>query len=81
MKLKELRKEAGYTQKQMAEMLNITQPTYSQYENNIIEPDIKTLIKIANIFDISLDMLLEREYKKIAGKPCTEIAEELWEKD
>ena len=65
MKLKELRKEAGYTQKQIAKMLNVTQSAYSQYENNIIEPDIKTMIKIANIFDISLDMLLEREYKNM----------------
>lgn len=78
MKLKELRKEAGYTQKQMAEMLHITQSAYSQYENNIIEPDIKTIIKIANIFDISLDMLLEREYKKYYGKSCTEISEEIY---
>lgn len=79
MKLKELRKETGYTQKEMAKMLNITQSAYSQYETGLIEPDIKTIINLANIFDISTDMLLERKYKKHFALFYDEFAEDFSE--
>lgn len=63
MNLKKLRNNAGYTQKEMAQKLNVSQGTYSQYENNILEPNIDTLIRLANIFQITVDLLVERKWE------------------
>lgn len=59
-KLKEERKNCGYTQSKMAELLNIKQPSYIRYENGTSEPTLKTLVAIADIFDVSVDYLLGR---------------------
>ena len=45
MKLKELRLKAKYTQKNIAEKLNIPLNTYTQYELGNREPTVSTLIK------------------------------------
>lgn len=56
-------KTLGITQAQMAEKLNIPRSTYANYENNTREPNLDTLNKIANIFDISVNELLGVEVK------------------
>jgi len=58
--LKNLRIEFGYTQAQLAEMLNIKQQSYSRYEKGTGEPNIATLCKLADIFDVSIDTLVGR---------------------
>lgn len=58
--LRELRTKKGFSQKQLAEMLNVAQNTISQYENGTREPDAATLIKLANFFSVSTDYLLGR---------------------
>ena len=63
--LQKLRKQQGFTQKEMAEKLNITQSAYSQYETGKTEPDIKTIIKLANILKCSTDELLARKWETI----------------
>lgn len=60
-RLKELRNEKGLTQKEIAEYLNITQQTYSDYETGRTNPDIDTLILISVILETSIDYLLGRE--------------------
>lgn len=59
-RLLEQRKLYGYTQRDMAKLLNITQPSYIRYENGTSEPPQENLIKIADLFDVSLDYLLGR---------------------
>ena len=59
-RLKYERKNAGYTQQNMATMLGITQPSYIRYENGTSEPSLETLAMIADIFDVSVDYLLGR---------------------
>ena len=61
--LRNLRKERKVTQQEMADALNITQPTYNKYEKGTREPDMKTLIRIADYYGISLDLLTGR-YKR-----------------
>lgn len=56
--IKQLRKKAGLTQKDMGELLNIPCSTYSNYENNNREPKKQILIQIAEIFDVKLEDLL-----------------------
>ena len=59
-RLTEQRKFFGYTQRRMAEMLGITQPSYIRYEKGYAEPTQENLVKIADIFDVSVDFLLGR---------------------
>ena len=59
-RLIELRKIYKLTQRDMAEKLNIAQPSYIRYENGSAEPKQEILVKIADIFDVSVDYLLGR---------------------
>ncbi len=58
--LKQYRLSANLTQKQMAAKLEMTPNAYQKYELNTREPNLDTLIQIADIFDISLDELVGR---------------------
>lgn len=62
-KIKDKRKSLKLTQTDMALKLNVTQSAYSQYENGKIEPDLITLVKIADILDTTTDDLLGRIHK------------------
>ncbi|HIU06187.1 MAG TPA: helix-turn-helix transcriptional regulator [Candidatus Onthoplasma faecigallinarum] len=60
-KLRELRQKRKLTQEDMSKILNLGSTTYKNYENNITEPNIETLIKLANFYNVSLDELVGRE--------------------
>ena len=60
-KIKEARKASKLTQRQVSEALNVTAATYSRYENNLIQPDPQTLLKISKILNVSVDYLLGAE--------------------
>ena len=55
-----LRKEKNMEQKALAKLLGVSEQTISRWGNNVVEPDIKSLIKIANYFDVTTDYLLGR---------------------
>lgn len=57
-KLKTAREEAGYTQRQITEMTGIKQPTLAGYETGRTEPDIETLGKLADFYNVSVDWLI-----------------------
>lgn len=57
-RIRNLREDKDLTQQQMADHLNITQRTYSRYENGERSIPIETLIEIANYHDTSIDYLL-----------------------
>lgn len=59
-KLRLLREQHRYTQKQVAELANIDPTTYAGYENKISTPAIAVLIRIADVYEISLDYLTGR---------------------
>lgn len=65
MDLKKYRKRINKTQRQVAELINVSTQTYQNYELRKRDPDFETLIKIADIFNVSLDELLGRECKMI----------------
>ena len=60
MRLKLLRKQKHMSQLSLAMKLNTTQMSISRYETGKRKPDLKTLILIADFFDVSIDYLLER---------------------
>ena len=57
-RLKELREEKGYTQKQLAEKLGINSVTYLHYEKEQREPPLSLLADIAKFYGVSVDYLL-----------------------
>lgn len=62
--LAQLRKERGLLQKEVANHLNMTVATISNYEKGVHLPDLNTLIVLADFFDVSTDYLLQRtDYK------------------
>lgn len=56
--LKKLRKEHRISQKQLGEFLGISQQSINKYENHPVEPDIHTLILLADYFSTSVDYLI-----------------------
>lgn len=60
MRLRHLREKKGISQLKLAMDLHINQNSVSRYENELREADYKTLIAIADYFNVSVDYLLER---------------------
>ncbi|MGN1086622.1 MAG: helix-turn-helix domain-containing protein, partial [Porcipelethomonas sp.] len=60
MRLKYLREQKGITQLKLAMDLNLNQNSISRYEKGVREADYKTLIMLADYFNVSIDYLLER---------------------
>lgn len=56
--LKLLRKEKGISQQLLANAIGCSQQSINKYENHNIEPDIDTLIRIADYFETSVDFLI-----------------------
>lgn len=56
--LKLLRDEKGVSQQLLANVIGCSQQSINKYENHNIEPDIDTLIRIADYFETSVDFLI-----------------------
>ncbi|MGM9524089.1 MAG: helix-turn-helix domain-containing protein [Faecousia sp.] len=57
-KLKLLRWEHGVSQREVAEAVGVSQQSINKYENHAVEPDIATLIALADYFHTSVDYLI-----------------------
>ncbi len=60
-RLAKIRKEKGYKQKEIADLLNVSQQVISNIERNATAPDIDFLKGIADLYCMSLDELIERQ--------------------
>ena len=60
-RLKELRIQSGYTQTELALKLGVNQTTVKNWEKGNTQTDFETLIKLADLFDVTTDYLLGRE--------------------
>lgn len=60
--LKSTREDLDLSQKKVMELTGINNKTLSGYENNISEPDINTLILLAQTYNTTLDKLLMCNY-------------------
>lgn len=56
-RLKEGRKQAGYTQSAIAAIMNMTQQQYSRFENGVFELNYAQIVKLCHLYDISSDYL------------------------
>lgn len=64
-KLKEARLGAKLTQEQVAERLFVSRQTISNWENEKSYPDIVSVIKLSDLYSISLDKLLKGDTKML----------------
>lgn len=63
-RLKELRRQAGLTQVDVAEKLGISQPAYASWERGVKKPTQENLVKIAQILNVSVDYLVGNSEEK-----------------
>lgn len=66
------RKKRGLTQIEIANRLGIPRTTYNGYELGNNEPNFKTLVRIADFLDVSVDYLLGREEEKMNLNACSD---------
>lgn len=59
-KLRDLREDRDLSQKDIAELLSVSQATYSRYESGILDIPSISLIKLADFYKVSVDYLLGR---------------------
>ena len=60
-RLKEQRELCGYTQRHVARLLGISHASYFRYEIGTSEPTQENLVKLADLFGVSVDYLLGRD--------------------
>ncbi len=79
-KLKELREKLDVSQTELSSKIGIPQSSYSHFEVGRSEPNITTLIKLADFFKVPIDSLVERKFHNIDFSKFTDIHYELTEK-
>lgn len=62
-KLKEARAKAGLKQEELAQTIGVSRQTVSNWENNRSYPDIASVMKLSNLYGLSLDELLKEDKK------------------
>lgn len=67
--IRKLRIDKGYTQKEIGEYLGISQNTYSQYEIGVLKYPVDVLIKLADLYGVSVDYLVGRTNRKESYPP------------
>jgi len=72
--LKLLRDETGVSQLKLAESIGMSQQSVNGYENSEVEPDISTLIKIADYFETSVDFVIGHTDIRRKIEPVSEFA-------
>ena len=60
-RLRKLRKQTDLTQEQVAKNLNIVRSTYAYYETGKTCPDFSTVVRLAHLFNVTTDYLLDAE--------------------
>ena len=69
-RLADLRREHNLTQNDIADRLNISAQAVSKWENDLTSPDIDTLLKLSDIFNISVDELLGKKKQEPVYVPA-----------
>ncbi len=72
LKIKEYRKLNNLTQTDIAQLTGYQQTLISKWENKEREPNLDVICKLADTFNISVDELVGRNYKKVATQNLTE---------
>ena len=76
-RIHEARIARGWNQVELAQKLNVTKQTVSNWENDNIQPSIEMLVRLSSIFGVSTDFLLGLENSprlNVEGLPTEVIA-------
>ncbi len=73
--LKELRKTAKLSQKEVAAHLDIPATTYNTYESGRTEPPIEMLVRLSYLYDLPIDILVQRDRTYRATEDAAAILE------
>ena len=73
-RLKQLRRDKHLTQVQVAERIGVTASMVSSYETDIRLPSYEVMLRIADVFGVSVDYLLGRQEKRLLD--VSELSEE-----
>ena len=76
-KLKELRKQAGFSQEQLAKELNVSRAAIAKWESGKGIPDIANLIARSDKFNLSLDELIKEDIR-IKKKVVSDSSSKKW---
>ena len=60
-RLRQLRKNAGLSQEQLAETLHISRQAVSKWESGVSNPDIQNIVQLGKLYGISTDSILRGE--------------------
>jgi transcriptional regulator with XRE-family HTH domain len=71
--LKFLRKRKGLTQDDVASSLKLKRSTYSGYENDVAQPALDDVIRLAGFYNVSVDLLLQTEISLIGESQLLEL--------
>lgn len=74
-RLRRFRKANNLTQTEVATLLNISDVGYGDYERGKSTPDIYSIIKLANLYGVSIDVLLGVNQNECISKSDIEIIE------
>ena len=75
--IKNLRKEKGLTQKELADLLHVTSQAVSRWEKGDVEPSIDTISEMASIFEVTTDEIIGGPDKKPKPEVVTEVKEKV----
>ena len=76
-KIRDLRKERGLNQDQLAELASLNRVTVAKYESGRVEPGAHALARIADALEVSADVLLGRS-DEVRNVPETPKTDEAW---
>lgn len=60
-RLRALRRQSRLTQQQVADRLSLHRTTYTKYETGVVAPDREALIRLSELFGVTVDYLVGRE--------------------
>ena len=75
-KIKKYRTEKGLTQQNLADKLFVTAQAVSRWENGEVEPSLGTITKLAEIFEVTPNEMLEVAATATATKPASEVKDD-----
>jgi transcriptional regulator with XRE-family HTH domain len=76
LRLKEVRKESNISQQKLADYLNVARSTVAMWEIGGAEPDLTTIRRIADYFNVSMDYLLGRSDIRSPTAPERDITDD-----
>lgn len=72
-RIRQLRKQNNFSQKQLAKLLNVSNSTICNYETGVSKPDLSILVQLATIFNVSIDYLMDYNPGSQIKNPTIEI--------